>query len=68
MGTIGTFDFTIDFHGARVVIQKEPLCSACMSGGEVDAQIKLLKEDLDAVAKRMKAAIRRQAARPLKLG
>jgi hypothetical protein len=33
----------------------------------VDAQIRLLKEDLDAVAKRMKKAIREQAKKPLDL-
>ena len=35
-----------------------------MSYGEVDLQIKLLKENLDDVAKRMKEAIRKQAKKP----
>jgi hypothetical protein len=38
-----------------------------MSDSEVDANISLLKEDLDAVAVRMKAAIRREEAKPLAL-
>jgi hypothetical protein len=37
----------------------------CLTDGEVDANIKLLKEDLDAVATRMKAAIRKQRTEPM---
>ena len=59
------FDFEIDIYGARVVVRKEPLCLGCMSDGEVDLQINLLKENLDDVAKRMKEAIRKQAKKPL---
>lgn len=64
-GTIGVFDFDIDIYGARVVIQREPLSPGCLSDNEVDYQIKRLKEDLDAVAKRMKKAIREQAKKPI---
>ena len=63
--TTGAFDFDIDIGGARVVWAKEPLHARCLSDGEVDANIQLLKEDLDAVAERMKAAIREQAKMPL---
>lgn len=66
--TINVFDFNINIHGATVVVRQKPLCSGCLSDGEVDAQISLLKDDLDAVAQRMKAAIRKQAAQPLELG
>lgn len=65
--TIEAFDFEIDIHGALVVWAKDPLHSRCLSDGEVDANIKALKEDLDAVAKRMKVAIREQAKQPLEL-
>jgi len=51
------FDFDIDTHGARVVVRLHPLCSACHTDREVDANIKRLKDDLDAVAGRMKAAL-----------
>jgi hypothetical protein len=65
--TIHTFDFAIDIGGARVILLKEPLCSGCLSGGEVDAQIELLKENLDAVAIKMKKAIRDLAKQPFDL-
>jgi hypothetical protein len=68
MGTpmaVHVFDFDIDIYGARVVVREEPLCPGCMSDGEIDVQIKLLKENLDAVARRMKEAIRKQAKKPL---
>jgi hypothetical protein len=63
--TIGVFDFEIDIQGARVVAQVEPLCGGCLSDGEIDANIRLLKDDLDAVAERMKIAVRAQAKAPL---
>lgn len=59
------FDYEIDIQGAHVVVVRKPLCSRCLSDGEVDGQIRLLKDDLDRVAKEMKAAIRKQAAQPL---
>ena len=63
--TVRVFDFDINIHGARVVVRQGPLCPGCLSDGEVDGQIRLLKADLDAVAQRMKVAIRKQASQPL---
>ena len=63
--TIEVFDFDIDSHGARVVVRLHPLCSACNTDREVDANIDLLKDDLDAVGKRMKAAIRARTNKTL---
>jgi hypothetical protein len=57
--TVRVFDFDIDSHGAAIVVAKEPLCPRCMSAGEVDAQIRLLKADLDAAGERMKGAIKK---------
>lgn len=65
MGT--AFDFEIGIHGAKVVAAKEPLMPACLTDGEIDYNIKLLKADLDAVAVSMKAAVRKQATEPLRL-
>ena len=64
-GGIGVFDFDIDMNGARVVVVRKPLHGGCLSDGEIDANIRLLKEDLDRVARRMKRAIREQRAKPL---
>ena len=68
MGTVRVFGYEIDIHGARVVVEVQPLCTGCLTDGEIDANILLLKQDLDAVAKRMKVAIRQQAEEPLALG
>jgi hypothetical protein len=64
MGTKRVFDFEIDIHGARVVVCREPICPPCSSNGEIDTNIQLLKEDLEAVAERMKKAINKRAKKP----
>ncbi len=56
-GTIRVFDFEMDINGAQVIVKRAPICPGCLSVGEVDAQIALLKADLDAVAKKMKAEL-----------
>lgn len=58
--TVKVFDFDIDFHGARVVVVRTPLTASCLSDGDVEHAIQLLKDDLDTVAERMKQAIRAQ--------
>ena len=63
--TVEVFDFDIDSHGARVIVRHHPLCSGCRTGREVDANIKLLKQDLDAVAGRMKAALQAHSSKSL---
>jgi hypothetical protein len=59
---VGTFDFKIDVNGAQVVVAL-PLAPDCADGVAIDAAmaIEALKDDLDAVAAEMKAAVRRQA-------
>jgi hypothetical protein len=61
--TVRAFDYDIDFQGAHVTVRRVPLCAGCVSDDEIDTNIRLLKEDLDAVAKRMKAAIHEGAVR-----
>jgi hypothetical protein len=63
--TVKVFDYTIDIHGACVHAAVDPLCPGCLSDGEIDANIALLKADLDRVATLMKRAVREQAKRPL---
>lgn len=64
MSTLRVFDFDLDISGIRVVVRGEPISSACLSDEEIDAQIRLLREDLDAVAARMKAAVHEQVELP----
>jgi hypothetical protein len=62
-GTVKVFDFEINgLSGATVIAVREPLTPGCISDGEIDSNIQLLKADLDAVAARMKAAVRKQNA------
>jgi hypothetical protein len=63
--TVKVFDFEIDIHGARVVAAVERLTPACLLDGEIDANIKLLKADLDAVATHMKRAVLEQSKKPI---
>jgi hypothetical protein len=58
------FDFKIDTNGARVVVARLPLTTDCPDGDAIDAAIEVLKDDLDIVAAKMKAAVRRQATQP----
>ena len=61
------FGFECDTHGARLVVVREPIFPACLSDGEIDYEIDALKRNLDAVARAMKRAIRKQALKPLSL-
>ena len=63
--SIGPFDFEIDVNGACVVAGKKRLHSACLSDENVDLEIKALKADLDLVAVKMKAAIKKKRSEPL---
>lgn len=62
-----TFDCEIDIDGARVVVLREPLSSACQSDNEVDFEIQALKANLDEIAKKMKLAIQKQKKAALSL-
>ena len=59
------FGFEIDLRGAWIVVQREPISSCALTDDEVDYQIEGLKNDLDAVAKQMKRAIREQRKQPM---
>jgi len=65
--TIKAFSFEIDIHGAKVIAAKSFIGNACLSNAEVDGVIAALKADLDALAPKMKAAIKLQAEQPLEL-
>jgi len=59
------FDFTIDNNGAQVIVRREPLMGGALSDGEIDTNVRLLKENLDEVAKQMKSAIAKQHKQPV---
>ncbi len=56
------FDFDSFFDGVMIVVGNEHVSGKCMNGGEVDGQIKLLKDNLDVVAKRMKLDLKKKKA------
>ena len=60
--TIGKFDFDDSKYGVRFTSAALGLSSGCLSDGEIDTYLKSLKDDLDDVAKRMKAALVKRPA------
>jgi len=58
------FDFKIDSNGARVVVARLPLTPECLDSDAIDEAIEALKDDLDIIAAKMKAAVRRRATQP----
>jgi len=62
--SIKAFDYDVNVHGAQVLVQTQPLHPRCASDGEIDANINALKDNLDAVGKRMKATLRKQKLKP----
>lgn len=58
------FGCECDRRGARAIVVREPIMSSCTSDAEIDVKIRLLKENLDAVALEMKKALRDRAKKP----
>jgi hypothetical protein len=63
--TVKVFDFDEDASGVSFVVVRQPIASSALSAAEVDIELAQLKADLDAVARRMKAALVKRASRPL---
>ena len=66
-----TFPFSFEHNspsGACVIAMRERLHSRCLSVGEVDANIKRLKDCLDQVAVQMKQSIKEQEGKPIGVG
>jgi hypothetical protein len=56
--TVEAFDFKVGTSGARVVaLNPDHVCPGCVTNEEIDTNIRLLKEDLEAVGEQMKAAM-----------
>jgi hypothetical protein len=58
------FDFECGTSGATVIVVREPLMVLCADDSAIDTNIKLLKDNLDTVAFKMKNAIRQQKKKP----
>lgn len=54
---IGKFDFDDSRYGVRFTSAALGLSAECLLDSEIDTNLAALKEDLDAVAERMKAAL-----------
>jgi len=57
-GILGKFQVEYNVHGARVMARSQQLTGDCTEGGEIDAIILMLKDDLDACAKEMKRLVK----------
>ncbi len=53
-GILGKFYVEHGAHGARVMARTYQLTDNCTSDGEIDTNIQMLKDDLDACAKEIK--------------
>ena len=53
-GILDKFHVEHGIHGARVMARSNQLTGDCISDGEIDSAIQMLKDDLDACAREMK--------------
>lgn len=61
MGKLGAFNFREMWpHGLQIFATNDPLMPAMISEGEIDIQVQAMKDDLDAVAARMKKALKKR--------
>jgi hypothetical protein len=56
-GILDMFYVQHDVHGARVMARSHQLTTGCISDDEIDTDIQMLKDDLDACAKEMKRLV-----------
>ena len=57
-GILDKFHVEHGIHGARVVARTHQLTPGCTADVDIDANIRMLKDDLDACAKEMKRLIK----------
>ncbi len=62
------FGFEIDVNGAKIIVVNKPQLGGCLSDGEIDGQISMIKSELDQLAKKMKKAIKEQELKNRKTG
>jgi hypothetical protein len=56
-GILDKFYVEYGVHGARVIARSNELTAGCTSDDEIDTNIQMLKDDLDACAKDMKRLV-----------
>ena len=61
------FDYEDGAHGLSIVVARQPLSPGCMVPGEVEYQIKKLKDDLDRLFAEMLIALPTAGPRPGKI-
>ncbi len=52
-------DIEADVHGVRIIVTRTPVCSACISDGEVDYQVDSMIRALEGLRPKMKAEAKR---------
>lgn len=63
MRKLGVFDFRESWpHGLQIFATSDPLMPAVVSEDEIETQVQAMKDDLDAVAARMKKALKKRPA------
>ena len=53
-GILNAFYVEHDIHGLRMLARSQELLSGCTTDEEIDARIKMLKDDLDVCARELK--------------
>ena len=56
-GILDKFHVEHGVHGARVMARSHQLTGNCITDGEIDTAIQMLKDDLDACGKEMKRLV-----------
>ncbi len=57
-GILDKFYVEHDIHGARVKVRSSQLTATCVSDAEIEMNIQMLKDDLDACEREMKRLMR----------
>ena len=57
-GITGKFHVEHNVHGARVLARSLQISGDCVEDDDIDAAIRMLKDDLDACAKEMKRLVK----------
>ena len=57
-GILNKFYVEHGVHGARVMARSHQLTANCISDAEIDGNIQMLKDDLDACAREMKRLVK----------